>query len=47
MLARGRGISEAESYSHLVREGLVRLSHLITEVRQFPRELAQQAEYTR
>jgi len=46
-IARGRGISEAESYRHLVREGLVRLSHLITEVRQFPRELAQQAEYTR
>ena len=38
-------ISEAESYSHLVHECLVRLSHMITEVRQFPRELQEQRDY--
>ena len=35
-------MSEADSYSHLVHECLVRLSHMITEVKQFPRELRQQ-----
>ena len=38
-------ISEAESYSHLVHECLVRLSHMITEVKQFPRELKEQQDY--
>ena len=38
-------ISEAESYSHLVHECLVRLSHMITEVKQFPRELQEQRDY--
>ena len=35
-------MSEAESYRHLVHECLVRLSHMITEVKQFPRELREQ-----
>ena len=35
-------MSEADSYRHLVHECLVRLSHMITEVEQFPRELRQQ-----
>ena len=30
-------LSEAESYTHLVQEALVRLSHMISEVRQFPK----------
>jgi len=37
--------SEAESYRHLVHECLVRLSHMITEVKQFPRELKEQYDY--
>ena len=37
--------SEAESYSHLVHECLVRLSHMITEVKQFPKELREQYDY--
>ena len=36
---------EGESYSHLVHECLVRLSHMITEVKLFPRELREQSEY--
>jgi len=40
-------MSEAESYTHLVREALVRLSHMISEVRQFPKELAEQEDYKR
>ena len=38
-------ISESESYSHLVHECLVRLSHMITEVKQFPQELREQRDY--
>ena len=38
-------MSEAESYRHLVHECLVRLSHMITEVKQFPRELRDQFDY--
>ena len=38
-------ISEADSYRHLVSECLVRLSHMITEVQQFPRELRDQFDY--
>jgi len=37
-------LSEAESYTHLVQEALVRLSHMISEVRQFPKELAEQKD---
>jgi len=40
-------MSEAESYTHLVHEGLVRLSHMVSEVRQFPKELAEQEDYER
>lgn len=40
-------LSEAESYTHLVQEALVRLSHMISEVRQFPKELAEQKDYQR
>jgi hypothetical protein len=40
-------VTEAQSYGHLVQEVLVRLSHLITEIRQFPRELREQEEYHR
>jgi len=43
--AQPNKISEAESYSHLVHECLVRLSHMITEVKQFPRELREQYDY--
>ena len=38
-------LSEGESYTHLVHECLVRLSHMITEVKLFPRELREQLEY--
>jgi len=38
-------LSEGESYTHLVHECLVRLSHMITEVKLFPRELREQYEY--
>lgn len=46
-IERGRPgvMTEADSYSHLVREVLVRLSHLITEIREFPKELQEQEEY--
>eukprot|EP00092_Neocalanus_flemingeri_P013144 GFUD01014163.1.p1 GENE.GFUD01014163.1~~GFUD01014163.1.p1 ORF type:complete len:452 (+),score=85.58 GFUD01014163.1:244-1599(+) len=40
-------MSSAESYTHLVQEALVRLSHMISEMRQFPKELAEQEEYKR
>jgi len=40
-------MSEEESYTHLVQEALVRLSHMISEVRQFPKELAEQEDYKR
>ena len=38
-------LSEADSYLHLVHECLVRLSHMITEVKQFPKELRDEFEY--
>jgi len=49
-IARGQEpgkLSEEESYRHLVQEILVRLSHMISEVRQFPKELAEQKDYQR
>merc|ERR1712212_177332 len=44
---RGRPgmMSEAASYDHLVPEVITRLSHLITEIRNFPVELKEQEEY--
>jgi len=44
---RGRPgmMSEAASYDHLVPEVITRLSHLITEIRNFPVELKEQKEY--
>merc|ERR1712212_1121257 len=44
---RGRPgmMSEAASYDHLVPEVITRLSHLITEIRNFPVELREQEEY--
>lgn len=38
-------VTESASYKHLVQEILVRLSHLISEIRQFPAELQEQEEY--
>ena len=38
-------MSEAASYDHLVPEVITRLSHLITEIRNFPIELKEQEEY--
>lgn len=38
-------MSEADSYLHLVHECLVRLSHMITEVKQFPKELRDEFDY--
>ena len=38
-------MSEAASYDHLVPEVITRLSHLITEIRNFPVELKEQEEY--
>lgn len=49
-IARGQEpgkLSEGESYTHLVQEALVRLSHMISEMRQFPAELAEQKDYQR
>jgi len=48
-IERGRPglMSEAASYDHLVQEVLVRISHLITEIRQFPSELPEQEEYSK
>ena len=40
-----KALCEAESYTHLVHECLVRLSHMITEAKLFPRELRDQYEY--
>jgi len=44
---RGRPgmMNEAASYDHLVPEVITRLSHLITEIRNFPVELREQEEY--
>ena len=39
-------MSEAASYDHLVPEVITRLSHLITEIRNFPVELREQEEYS-
>lgn len=46
-IERGRPgvMTEAQSYDHLVMEVLIRLSHLITEIRMFPRELQEQEQY--
>lgn len=46
-IERGRPgvMTEAQSYDHLVTEVLIRLSHLITEIRRFPPELQEQEEY--
>jgi len=46
-IERGRPgvMSEAQSYDHLVTEVIIRLSHLITEIRRFPGELQEQEEY--
>lgn len=46
-IERGRPgvMTEAQSYEHLVTEVLIRLSHLITEIRKFPTELQEQEEY--
>ena len=41
----GETFTEYSSYQHLLFEVLVRLSHLICEIRQFPQELQEQPEY--
>jgi len=47
LMERGSGenFTEYSSYKHLVFEVLVRLSHLISEIKQFPLELQEQPEY--
>ena len=42
---QSKKVSEADSYLHLVHECLVRLSHMITEIKQFPKELRDEFDY--